>query len=105
MEILMIDGFAYEVPEHIGHKEENLYIFGQRALNRFFSYWEQVARNTLLPEMTGGIPALMYALPHVAKFYEVDQDLLLKIWIDANAPRQPDEQEWLDIPEFLRRTR
>lgn len=65
-------------PDPEGRKEENLFIFGPRALDDFYRFphamlMEKFNLDTQMDQM-------MWVLPHLAKLFDVDKDALLQRW-------------------------
>ena len=57
-----------------GRYEENLHIFAMQCMNDIFRHLPGIC------DQPGGVPSMMFALPHIAKYYGIDRNILLKQW-------------------------
>ena len=61
-----------------GRMEENLHIFGPRALDDFYRFPHAMLMDKF--DLETQMDQMMWALPHLAKLFEVDKDALLQSW-------------------------
>jgi hypothetical protein len=69
---LIIAGNSYGI-KLVGTAEENLHMLAPSVLDTFYV--------TNVSGYKTGVETVMWALPNVAKFYEIEKDLLLEGWV------------------------
>lgn len=89
MSNFVINGFAFPLPP-VHRDDENLYIFAPRYLNNFYSenpmFWDENSLNSKME-------CLMFALPYVAEYYNLDKNDILKEWLKQYGIYQIDDAE------------